>query len=92
MGHPIADTKERAETIEEVVEENENENDPQDDTDTDTDTEVIRAKCMWDGCRTLAEVIERLRDQEHVMQRLMDDGYELTQPVNDDYGFIRKNN
>ena len=59
------------------------------DDDSDNDALVpIRAKWMLDGCQTLDQVIERLQVQIVAMQQLKRDGYDLSAPVEDDYGHL----
>ena len=51
---------------------------------------IIRAKWTLDGCATLGQVSHALMDQAAHYERLVAEGWELTGPVDDDYGFIRK--
>ena len=53
-------------------------------------TEPLRAKWMLDGCRTLDEVWERLQDQILAFRRMQAEGWELTDEILDDYGFMEK--
>lgn len=50
----------------------------------------IRAKGVLDGARTLEEAAQFLRDLADRFIALHGQGWELVQPVEDDYGFIRK--
>ncbi|KAI7843499.1 hypothetical protein COHA_002742 [Chlorella ohadii] len=50
----------------------------------------IRAKWMLDGCTTLEECRQRLRERIEWLQRLEDEGWELEDPVADDWGHIRR--
>jgi len=52
--------------------------------------EVIRAKGILDGATTLAEAAGKAREFAAELQRLHDAGYVLSEPVEDDYGFIEK--
>lgn len=52
--------------------------------------EIIRAKWAMDGAATLQEAAQKLRDQSAYLLELSEQGWELTQPVEDDYGFIEK--
>lgn len=52
--------------------------------------DIIRAKWIFDGAKTLDEVIDRLKDQIEVIKKLKEDGWELIDEVADDYGIIRK--
>ncbi len=62
----------------------------QDDEDdvADWPVETIRAKWTMDGATTLAEAAVKLRRYADYLERLKGDGWELTQPVVDDYGWI----
>ncbi len=53
-------------------------------------TETLRAKWMLDGCCSLDEVCERLQEQIWEFRRLQAAGWELTDEVLDDYGFMEK--
>lgn len=62
-----------------------------DDADGDEpEDECIRAKWVMDGAATLAEAAQKLREYADELQRLHDEGYVLTGPVEDDYGFYSK--
>ena len=50
--------------------------------------ETIRAKWSMDGAATLVEAAAKLRDYAAWLEELKRDGWELTGPVMDDYGFI----
>lgn len=56
---------------------------------TETD-EIVRAKWSIDGAATLAEAAQKAREFADHLEHLAAEGYVLTQPVEDDYGFIRK--
>jgi hypothetical protein len=56
----------------------------------DEDVEIIRAKWILDGCATIADIIERLKAEIEHYTKLKEEGWELTQPVEDDYGYIKK--
>lgn len=51
---------------------------------------VLRGKWCIDGCGSLQEVIDKLRRDAAGYEALRDDGWELTGPVEDDYGFMRR--
>lgn len=51
---------------------------------------IIRAKWVMDDARTLAQAREKLLDYAGYLRSLEMEGYELTQPVADDYGFVTK--
>jgi hypothetical protein len=54
------------------------------------DYEIIRAKWMFDGASTLDEVIVKLERHIEYIKSLKEEGYELTNTIDDDYGFIRQ--
>ena len=63
------------------------------DSEPDFDPEresVIRAKWQLDGCKTLAEVVRRLHDVATHYEHMRREGWELTGPVDDDYGYIER--
>lgn len=49
----------------------------------------IRAKWLMDGSTTLAEAAERLERQAALLRSLHAEGWTLTAPIEDDYGFLR---
>lgn len=65
-------------------EEDENEDDERE------DDLIIRSKWQCDGSATIDEAIEKLHAYIDYLKALKADGYELTGPVEDDYGFLRK--
>ena len=56
----------------------------------DDNHDTIRAKWSYDGCRTLQEVIEKLELLKNYFKDLIDNGWELESPVEDDWGHIVK--
>src|SRR5438034_1322410 len=48
----------------------------------------IRARWTMDGARTLTDAARRIRDRAETLDHLARAGFELDQPVNDDYAFI----
>lgn len=50
----------------------------------------LRAKWMFDGAGTIDECIELCKAQIKYLQELKDEGWELTDSVHDDYGYLRK--
>jgi hypothetical protein len=52
--------------------------------------EIIRAKWQMDGATTLSEAAEKLRAFADELIQMEKDGWQLTQPVEDDYGIIYK--
>ena len=52
--------------------------------------DIIRAKWCIDGCKTLEECAQALEAYAEHMRQLKQEGWELTEEVSDDYGFIHK--
>jgi hypothetical protein len=62
--------------------------DDYEDEDFDSDKErIIRAKWTIDGAATLSEAAALSRAFANELEDLEADGWQLTQPVEDDYGF-----
>jgi len=60
--------------------------------DEDEDfSEIIRAKWKMDGANTLSEAAQMLRDEATRLEELEEEGWQLTGPVSDDYGYLEKN-
>ena len=61
------------------------------DTDGDEDWEMpLRGKWMLDGCCSLEDVAECLRERLRHIERLQREGWELREEITDDYGFLQK--
>ncbi len=60
------------------------------DDDDDDDEICIRAKWSMDGARTLAEARDNLHEYAKYLEELEQQGYELIEPIADDYGFVEK--
>jgi hypothetical protein len=56
----------------------------------DEDELTIRAKWSMDGATSLKEAAAHLRAFADQLDSLEADGWQLTSPVDDDWGFIRK--
>jgi hypothetical protein len=50
----------------------------------------IRAKWTIDGASTIDEAIEKLNDFIEQLKHLKTEGWDLREPINDDYGFLYK--
>jgi hypothetical protein len=50
--------------------------------------EIVRAKWTMDGASTVSEAADRLRREADYLLELERDGWQLIQPVEDDYGHI----
>ncbi len=59
-----------------------------DDIKDDDIPDIIRAKWLMDGAVTLPEAATRLREFADELDRLHSAGWELRQPVEDDYGYL----
>ena len=53
-------------------------------------SDIIRAKWSMDGASTLTEAAHQLRLYASSLEKLESEGWQLTGPVEDDYGFIEK--
>ena len=58
--------------------------------DPDDGTEVVRAKWAMDGATTLGEAAAMLRAMAADLEAREADGWRLTGPIQDDYGFVRR--
>ena len=74
-------------TCDEECEDEETECDEDDEREDDI---IIRSKWQMDQAATIDEAIEKLHGFIEYLKALKADGYELTGPVEDDYGFLRK--
>ena len=61
-----------------------------DDEWDDANRMIIRAKWTMDSAKTVDECIERLQGFIKYLSELKEEGWELDNPVDDDYGFLRK--
>lgn len=62
----------------------------EDDLGEEFEDDLVRAKGVMDDAATLAEAAQKVRAFADELQRLHDEGYVLTEPVTDDYGFYSK--
>jgi hypothetical protein len=53
-------------------------------------TDILRAKWTMDGAETLSEAAKMLRDFADYVEELEREGWQLTEPISDDYGHIEK--
>jgi hypothetical protein len=60
------------------------------DEDTQNDDIVIRARWTMDGATTIDEAVEKLDGYIEYLKSLKEEGWELREPVNDDWGFLQK--
>lgn len=76
------DTETESEVTEEELEREEEEE--------EEEPYIIRAKWSLDGCATIDEIIERLKQQIEEYKQLKEEGWELKEKIDDDYGFLSK--
>ncbi len=50
--------------------------------------EMYRAKWMLDNCKTITDMIDRLREEAHRLTALRDSGWKLEDDILDDYGYL----
>ena len=50
---------------------------------------TIRGRWSMDGATTLTEAAQKLRDLAHELEHLRSSGFELSGPVEGDYGIVR---
>lgn len=53
-------------------------------------SQTIRAKHLMDNATTLADAAAKLRKTAEYLEQMETDGWQLTEPVTDDYGFIER--
>jgi len=89
------DTPERAfEVLFEVIDEDDEELyllELEEDKDDIEDLEIVRGKWILEGCDSIEECIASVKCFQEHLEELRDSGYELIQPVEDDYGCLNKN-
>lgn len=65
--------------------------DPEDDEGGEENSKVVRAKWIMDGSATLTEAAARLQTYAKMLLELEQNGWQLMLPVDDDYGFVLRN-
>jgi hypothetical protein len=92
------DTPERAFSIlyDEIESEETEEKETEDyglvlDLEEEEEEEIIRGKWILDGAASIQNAIELIDSFKAYLETLRDEGYELTHPIEDDYGYLRKN-
>lgn len=73
---------------EQVVEEFD---DDEEDEFDEENNDIIRAKWSFDGATTLTEAAEMLKNYADEILKLEKEGWQLESPIEDDYGFIKRN-
>lgn len=68
-------------------EEFEGSSDEEEDSYDGEDT-IERGKWIYDGCKTIDEMIQRLINKIEELRRLKEDGWEVEDTVDDDYAFL----
>lgn len=56
--------------------------------DTEDDDEIVRGKWLLEGATSIEEIIDNLKNFIEYMKDLRKSGFELAQPVEDDYGYL----
>ena len=64
----------------------ETQSETQSESEETDDIEYLRAKWIFDGAKTLDEVIDKLKNQIEYITQLKESGWELIDEVKDDYG------
>jgi hypothetical protein len=73
------------------------ENDAGDETNSEIESTseeeniIIRAKWTIDDAKTIDEAVDKLHSFIEYLKSLKEEGWELREPINDDYGFLYKN-
>lgn len=83
----LEDDDEAVETV--MVAVDDEADDEYDDDDYD-DAPIIRAKWIMDDAVTLAEAATKVRLFADLLDEMAAEGWELREPVSDDYGFLKK--
>jgi len=73
-----------------ATEEDITETESEDDEWNEDNNMTLRAKWALDGASSIDECIEKLNHFIEYLKRIKEEGWELIDPVNDDYGFLRK--
>ncbi len=74
-----------------IQSDNEVETTTEEEEEYDPDNEMIlRAKWCIDDSRTLDEVVEHLQSFIEYVKKLKEDGWELTEVIRDDYGYLAR--
>lgn len=60
-----------------------------DDWDDENST-IVRGKWMFDGCKTIAEMVEALKRQITFLEEMKKDGWEVRAEIDDDYAFLHR--
>ena len=62
---------------------------PIDDEGYNEDNEiVIRGKHVFENASTIDEIVDKLKKEIEILLQLKNEGWELKEPVLDDYGFL----
>lgn len=72
--------------------EDEDEEDEEDDEwEDDENSTILRGKWIFDGSKSIDDMIEKLRKEIELLEELKKEGYYVCDTVDDDYAFLRKN-
>jgi hypothetical protein len=82
-----------AEPVEETETEEETESTEISESEYDFDDEnrtIVRAKWIYDGAENIDQMIERLYARIEILQQMKEEGWEVEEPVDDDYAFMKR--
>jgi hypothetical protein len=60
-----------------------------DDWDDENGT-IVRGKWMFDGCKTISEMVEALQKQILILEEMKSEGWEVSETVHDDYAHLHR--
>ncbi|WP_043498366.1 hypothetical protein [Georgenia sp. SUBG003] len=64
--------------------------DDEEESDDDESDDVVRARWVMDGARTLSQAARKLEAFAQELRELEESGWQLTGPVENDHGIIRQ--
>lgn len=56
----------------------------------DKNSTIVRGKWMFDGCKTIAEMVEALKRQITFLEGMKKEGWEVRDEIDDDYAFLHR--
>jgi hypothetical protein len=56
----------------------------------DENSTIVRGKWMFDGCKSIAEMVEALKKQITFLEGMKADGWEVREEIDDDYAFLHR--
>ena len=54
----------------------------------DENTTIVRGKWVFDGCKSIDEMVEALKEKIAYIEQLKKDGWEVQEVIYDDYAFL----